>query len=195
MTDIFQKIFDNYKSWIEVVNPQSSYRKVRNALQSEIESEPNFTGLIEMWDFFFFNCINAKGSSHNHQAWSGGYFDHISEVFEISGKLLNAFKDRNLPFTKSDVLIVLFLHDIEKPIKYSNLINSSEFNGKSTDEIRSYLIEKYKIVITDAQKNALKYIHGEGNDYSSKERVMNELAGFCHCCDVMSARVFHGYPI
>ena len=36
---------------------------------------------------------------------------------------------------------------------------------------------------------ALKYIHGEGDDYSGKERKMNRVGAICHAADVLSARV------
>lgn len=37
-------------------------------------------------------------------------------------------------------------------------------------------------------------MEGELNDYSSKIRVMNELAAFCHKVDVHSARIWYDYP-
>jgi hypothetical protein len=59
---------------------------------------------------------SARGSSHNHQAWSGGYVDHVTEVMNVAVVLYDALNTkRPLPFTLSDALLVLFLHDIEKP--------------------------------------------------------------------------------
>ena len=82
--------------------------------------------------------------------------------------------------------MILFLHDIEKPIKYSKL--SGQY-GSTSDEIRSNLIEKFGINLNQDQVDALKYIHGEGDDYTSKRRVMSPLSAFCHCCDMISARI------
>ena len=56
-------------------------------------------------------------------------------------------------------------------------------------------ILEYGLVLTPAQENALKYVEGEHNDYTNKQRLMNELAAFCHLCDVTSARIFHSYPL
>lgn len=50
-------------------------------------------------------------------------------------------------------------------------------------------IKEYGIHLTPDQENGIKYIEGEGNDYTNKRRVMNELAAFCHVCDVSSARI------
>lgn len=51
--------------------------------------------------------------------------------------------------------------------------------------------KEYDIALTPQQENALRYVEGEGDDYSSERRVMNELAAFYHMCDVASARIFH----
>ena len=49
-------------------------------------------------------------------------------------------------------------------------------------------------MLSTEQENAMKYAEGELDDYTNQRRVMNELAGFVHICDVLSARVFHNYP-
>ncbi len=58
----------------------------------------------------------ARGSSHNHQAWEGGYLNHITEVMNIAKVLYEPLNTlRPLPFSLSDSLLVLYLHDLEKP--------------------------------------------------------------------------------
>jgi len=42
--------------------------------------------------------------------------------------------------------------------------------------------------------NALKYVHGEGNDYNPEVNVQGPLAAFVHCCDTFSARVWPDFP-
>jgi hypothetical protein len=62
---------------------------------------------------------SAFGSSHNHQAWPGGYFDHVQEVLNLAVVLYEALAPlRPLPFSLSDALLVLLLHDLEKPWAY-----------------------------------------------------------------------------
>lgn len=51
-----------------------------------------------------------------------------------------------------------------------------------------------RVGIDSGQRNALTYVEGEINDYSSQKRVMNELAAFCHKVDVWSARGWCDYP-
>ena len=150
--------------------------------------------------------LRAKGSSHNHQAWPGGYFDHVAEVMNIAFVLhpvLSAL--RPLPFTRSDALLVLFLHDIEKPWKYEldaegNLCRRVEFASKAEEKaeakrFRDAKLKQYGIELTPEQANALRYVEGELDDYSGSRRVMNELAAFCHVCDVISARIWHDRPV
>ena len=91
-----------------------------------------------------------------------------------------------LPFSLSDVMLVLFLHDIEKPLKYGSKYKLDISN----EEIRKSLISEYEIELSSVHISALKYIHGEGNDYSPTKRMMNPLSAFCHCCDIISARIF-----
>ena len=57
----------------------------------------------------------SKGSKIKHQAWEGGYLDHIMEVMNIACVTYDALNQcRALPFSLSDALLCLYLHDIEK---------------------------------------------------------------------------------
>jgi hypothetical protein len=136
----------------------------------------------------------APGSSHNHQAWVGGYEDHIVECCNIARlqyAALSQATGRALPFTLRDALLVLFFHDFEKPWK-----RECNFQGKQERHIfRAQMIGYYAIHLTTQQLNALKYAEGEGDDYSGQRRVMNELAAFVHSCDVLSARLWHDRPL
>ncbi len=131
--------------------------------------------------------LEAKGSNSNHQAWKGGYLDHIQECFNIADSIYGALcKIRPLPFKLSECFIVLYFHDIEKIWKYTtNEIIDKKLYYQTT------LQKKYSIVFSEQELNALKYIHGENEDYSGKKRVMNELAAFCHSVDTISARIWH----
>lgn len=143
----------------------------------------------------------VPGSAHNHQVWTGGYFDHVQEAMNIAVvlyKILNFL--RPLSFTLSDVLLVLFLHDIEKPWKYEvssdgELQHIPELHTKTAQqEFRTKKLEEYGIVLTPEQKNGMKYVEGELDDYTNRRRVMGPLAAFCHLCDVTSARIWFDHP-
>lgn len=133
----------------------------------------------------------AWGSSHNHQAWPGGYMDHVTEVLAIADRLYPVMVGiRPLPFTLASAHLVLFLHDLEKPWKKSHALTTKE----SKRALRDETIRQYGIELTPEEQNALRYVEGEGSDYRGDRRIMNELAAFCHMCDVASARIWHAAP-
>ncbi len=126
----------------------------------------------------------ASGSKYNHQAWQGGYIDHVAGTMEICKMLYPSFLDKGVPFMLEDALLVMFLHDIEKPW----IVGSWDKDERK--EFRARKLNEYGITLTPEQENALKYVEGEGRDYSNKHRVMNELAAFCHIADVASSRIW-----
>src|SRR3989338_11123425 len=143
----------------------------------------------------------APGSTHNHQAWHGGYWDHIQEIMNIAIVLYkNLYPLWIFNFTLGEALLVVFLHDLEKPWAFESGPDGEQrrkigFRTKfNCHNFRMKKIEKYGIQLNTSQLNAIKYVEGELNDYSSKKRVMNELAAFCHMCDLASARIRHNHP-
>ncbi|MCC6997207.1 MAG: hypothetical protein IT370_21515, partial [Deltaproteobacteria bacterium] len=82
----------------------------------------------------------VQGSTNNHQAWRGGYLDHVTEIMNIASVLYDRFVAlRPLPFSRSDLLLVVFLHDIEKPWKYDldadgQLHHKAEMQGKEAHQ-------------------------------------------------------------
>ncbi len=152
-------------------------------------SDPHSEYLMEILENYKDEFEEAQGSSHNHQTWKGGYLDHVLETMKIAVKLyyLKDQFNREFEFTLSDALLVLFLHDIEKPFK--------PFKDKEDRaRFRQTFFDNWKWNFSDEVKNALKYVEGEGNDYSSENRIMGPLAAFCHCCDVISSRIWFDYP-
>lgn len=124
----------------------------------------------------YFN--KAKGSQSKHQAWEGGYRTHLEQCLTIAEHLYKL----NFGFTFDSVILVLYFHDIEKMFRCKNIVLDKDVYYKS--------LKNDGIVFSKEELNALKYIHGEGDDYCN-ERKMNELAAFCHSCDIISARCYH----
>ena len=144
----------------------------------------------------------ARGGKSKHQAWDGGYLDHISEVMNIAVVLYDAFQrtGRPLPFELSDALLVLFLHDVDKPWRYvqeGDLIRErEEMNTKEKrDAFTEQKVQEYGFQLTDAHHNALSYVEGEVKDYNPDKRLQQPLAAFCHLCDTTSARIWFDYPL
>lgn len=162
----------------------------------------------------------APGSSHNHQAWTGGYQDHITEVmnlwllfygmFESTGRLARLPEHER--FNRSDGLFALFWHDAEKPwtcvlengqpvpMGNGRLRTKPEFADKakrkkfSEGKLREYCA-RYGVELTPVLLNAFEYVEGvRDRDYSPFDRVMWPLAALCHACDMLSARLFYNFP-
>jgi hypothetical protein len=142
--------------------------------------------------------LTAPGGLHKHQNWPGGYKDHVFEIMNIAFMIYNALSQRRkLPFTLSDALYMLFLHDLEKMfylgIKGRKPVKLQKPNMSSVEQSLA-ILDSYKVKLTPAQKNALTYTHGEGKDYHPTKRIMGPLAAFVHRCDTMSARIWYKYP-
>lgn len=141
----------------------------------------------------------AAGSTGNHQSWPGGYLGHIEEVLKLAIVFYKAITEfRELPFSLGDAMFVLFLHDIEKPWRivgepgsYRSAFPKSESHAFQMSKLAEYGFDK---LMDEEMNNALKYVEGEKDDYTQGQRVMNEMAAFCHLCDVTSARIFYDQP-
>lgn len=143
------------------------------------------------------------GSSHNHQFWPGGYVDHVTEAMNIGLLLHKSFGvQRPLTFPASDILLVVYLHDLEKPFKYfihddGQLYRRNDLLQKDADEaFKREIIERYGITLTNTQENALEFVEGiRDHKYQKSRRVMGELAVLCHMADLASARLWYNHPL
>ena len=144
----------------------------------------------------------ARGSKTKHQAWQGGYIDHITDTMNLAVLLYESLlsTERPMNFSLSDSLLVMFLHDLEKPFKQikGGELGLVDSTGKKDDaaikDFREKLFNEYGFNLTEQQLNAIRYAEGENKDYHPTERVMNELAAFCHMCDIWSARGWYDFP-
>lgn len=138
----------------------------------------------------------APGSKAAHQAWPGGCVGHVLDTINIGLAMYDTLRrtGRSVDFTEEDVVIVLLLHDVEKPARYLGLHRSAQGEKGDRAHYRQYLLAHYGIVLSEPQQNAVRYCEGEGNDYRPGHRVMNGLAALCHAADVLSARLWHDYP-
>lgn len=144
----------------------------------------------------------VQGSTNNHQAWPGGYWDHVQEIMNITIVLYDRLSSiRHLPFSLPDALTVVFLHDIEKPWKYEigpdgQLRHIESLRTKEAQhEFRARKLKEYGIVLTQSMENAMRYVEGEFNDYTNSRRVMGPMAALCHLADVTSARIWFNHPL
>jgi len=143
--------------------------------------------------------LAAAGSGHNHQAWPGGFLDHTDELIGIACVMHRALSDlRPLPFSINDVLLVLWLHDIDKAFKRlpADCPRNPRYADLAEDPpaLQQLIVTDLGLTVTDAQRNALRYVHGELDDYRKDARAAEPLAAFCHNCDYWSARGWFDEP-
>lgn len=162
--------------------------------------EPNRSGCFALLEKNRTRMEKSPGSSHNHQIWPGGYLDHVQDAMNCAVIFFDAMSTvRPLPFSLSDALLVIFLHDLEKPWKYVQDTNNAEpkltlDTKESRHQFRIVKAGEYNIQLNETHLNAIKYIEGEHADYSPRRRTMGPLAAFCHLCDITSARIWFDYP-
>lgn len=168
----------------------------------ELIDEPNRSSVQRIVQDHRALFEQARGSTHNHQTWEGGYIDHVTDGMNYTRHLysMTAGLGRPLPFSLSDALLIFFLHDLEKPWRILVQASGQAINKPGLDTkaafkaFREAKLTEYGVALTPDQLNGLTYVEGEGNDYKSTQRVMNELAAFCHMVDVWSARIAFDYP-
>lgn len=176
-----------------------SYYTIEQML--EMIDEPNRTACRRMLADNRKLFQAAQGSTNNHQNWPGGYFDHVQEIMNIAVVLYERLNSlRPLPFSLSDLLLVVYLHDVEKPWKYE-LREDGQLHHKATlqskedhQRFRMAKLAEYGISFTPEQENGMKYAEGELDDYTNRRRVMEPLACVAHMCDVCSARLWFAHP-
>ena len=175
------------------------YRSVDELL--DLIDPPNRSGCVRLLADNRQLFQTVQGSTHNHQAWPGGYFDHVQEILNIAALLHEQLgAARPLPFSLSDLLLVVYLHDVEKPWKYElgpdgTLRHKPALSSKQEHQkFRMAKLAEYGIVLSAEHENGLKYAEGEIGEYTNQRRVMGPLAAVAHMCDVASARLWFDHP-
>jgi hypothetical protein len=175
------------------------YRTMEELIQI-IQPLNTRTAIFDLYHKLHSRFVGAAGSQHNHQAWEGGYIDHITETMNIGRLLYQVMNEkRRLNFSVSDVLIVLFLHDLEKafPERIEQMMSSGLVSrSEAKDTIRHQLFTEHGIyhIINESQLAGLRNVEGEKNEYSNQCRGMTPLSAFCHMCDIASARLWFDRP-
>lgn len=178
--------------------PEKGYLTI-DELLAAIDGE-NGQGCRRLYDTYRHRFEVSPGSSHNHQCWPGGYIDHVVDAMNTGSKVYDLYHSlRPLPFPKSDVLLIVFLHDLEKSFRYTEEdgtpVQNPVFVAKEELEIfKRDLIAHFGITLTPQQSNALEFVEGiRDHKYRRDARVMGELAVLCHIADLTSARLWYNH--
>ena len=177
---------------------------MNNTIEAMLQdiAAPNRARAIALWGDLQRHVPDAAGSIKSHHAWPGGYADHIKEVMNLAIMLYDRMhSERPLVFSVSSALLVLFLHDCEKPFKHATDKELAAFpwiKSRPTTSDKAFqeqLIEHYGFTLSTEEWNALRYVEGEPDtEYIEGERLQGPLAAFCHVCDTISARIWYDHP-
>ena len=177
-----------------------TYRPIEELL--ELIDEPNRAACKRLLSENHKLFEETPGSSHNHQAWKGGYIDHITDGMNILRVLYEALaaRGRPFPFSLSDVMLVFYLHDLEKPWAYEagegdKLVRRAGMETKEgAQAFRLAKAREHGIVLTPDHEKGIRYAEGIVGGYSPYDRVTIPLGAFCHMGDHWSARGEPDYP-
>lgn len=159
--------------------------------------------VLKMYDDITEDFAFYPASIKYHHNYSGGLQQHTLEVMDNAFKIYKLFDKefKNKLITESDIVLVAFIHDLEKLTKYNKNKNHDsdnfqpniyefEYNYNKLDCHDSAKVvnicAKYGISLSDKQLNALSFHHGGWTKDGGK---MHALAVLLHMADLMSANV------
>ena len=142
-----------------------------------------------------------------HHDEEGGLYRHTKEVISIALDIYNFLRAdlKKRAITENDVILVAFVHDLEKMTKYKKNKNYEpdrkyEKGYKETRFVFNYdkidmndtaqvvrLCARYEIFLSDSQLNALTYAHG---GWSVDKGELKPLATILHAADLISSSLY-----
>jgi len=141
--------------------------------------------LIAIVDNNYERFISCPGSKNKHQPWEGGYLDHLIQTFEYAihnyDKELIKFLPKHEQYSLSDVLLVLFFHDIEKIFKYveSDFKIKNEYalqyknKSLAKKDLENKPFENYKL--SEVQKDGSIYFPSDKEIFANENGIKLEL--------------------
>lgn len=175
-----------------------------NSIHNKNYKEP----LLKMYNDLEVKMKEMPAAIRHHHAEIGGFYRHTKEVIEIALKFYNALKSEfeKRFILEDDVILVAFLHDLEKldkykfnkdynpALKYTKGYNETQFKFNydkiDMDDVSQVvrIAYEYGLKLEDKHLNSLCYSHG-GWSLNPKGRL-GPLACLLHSADLMSANMF-----
>jgi len=142
-----------------------------------------------------------------HHSEEGGLYRHTKEVISIAFNIYNCLRVdlKKRAITENDVILVAFVHDLEKMTKYKKNMNYEpnrkyEKGYKETEFVFNYnkigmndtaqivrLCARYEIFLSDIHLNAMTYSHG---GWSVDKGELTPLATILHAADLISSSLY-----
>jgi HD superfamily phosphohydrolase YqeK len=182
----------------QVSESQTECRQIRDYL-GEVRMPALRKNLLKLYDDLEEKLKTNPASTKYHHNYIGGLYTHTLEVMQFALDLFEQYKDKFVKhFTRDDVILIAFVHDLEKTTKYKKntsynagitepafIYNYSKVDMNDTAEVVN-LIGSYGLHLSDMQLNALG-MHMGG--WSVDRGKLTCLAALIHIADLLSTNL------
>ena len=202
-----------------ITNPEEKIQQDYAKFMEYIEADPRAETLKEMYVPLTDELAQApaSGRSHFHNAFPGGYLDHVLRVAETGLKVAALYKNMggDITFTKQELIFAALHHDLGKlgdPDEGPYYVNQDSDWHRKRGELYThnenlqyfkaperglFLLQKYGVEITQNEWLAIKLSDGlydDGNkgylvNYSMKQPMKTSLPYIIHWADHIACRV------
>jgi hypothetical protein len=168
-----------------MIDYEEKAKKNLEKFNAFLAEDPRVDELDAMYDVFGEQLLSApaSGKIHYHNAFPGGYLDHVVHVAETSMKVATAYKaiGGQIDFTKQEMIFAALHHDLGKLGNETGpyyLDQDSDWHRKRgemytyNDNIQYmtvtdralYLLQKFNIKVTEKEWLAIKMSDGLYDD-------------------------------
>lgn len=177
-----------------IENSEEKIEQNYNKFMEYINADPRAEQLIAMYEVMKdeLTMAPASGKAHFHNAWPGGYLDHVLRVTEVALKMASLYKtfEGDVNFTKQELIFAALHHDLGKlgnPDEGPHYVDQdSDWHRKRgemyklNDNIQYFkvtdralfLLQKFNIPITQTEWLAIKLSDGLYDD-GTKSYLVN----------------------
>ena len=174
---------------------QTDQKQIKDYLE-EIRMPALRKNVLHLYDDIEEKLKANPASIKYHHNYPSGLYIHTLEVMRFALEFFEMYKEKMVRyFTRDDVILVAFIHDLEKIKKYKKnqsqnagisephfTYNYGKLDMNDSTEVVN-LIGRYGVHLTDLQVNAL-VLHMGG--WSVDRGKLTELAALMHVADLMS---------
>lgn len=166
-----------------IENSEEKIEQNYNKFMEYIDADPRAEQLRAMYDVMKdeLTLAPASGKAHFHNAWPGGYLDHVLRVTETALKMASLYKtlEGDVNFTKQELVFAALHHDLGKlgnPDEGPHYVDQdSDWHRKQRGEMYKlndnvqyfkvtdralFLLQKFNIQITQNEWLAIKLSDG-----------------------------------
>ena len=157
---------------------QNNWKKLIQLIDDtfvDTEDNERHTKLREMYDYFEDRMViaPASGKEHYHNAFVGGYVEHVLHVIDCAVKLKKVWEEcnANINFTDEELIFAAMHHDLGKVGDMENdyyIPNESDWHRKNQGKIFTHNPKLQYMTVTD---RAIFLLNQFGITMSEKEYI------------------------